>query len=344
MKHWIDTNSETDNVIGITENMIFIGSCDSDSCSKVDQQLAAQTSPVEVLGTQDIVTIPFVHIQKLVSRSTDVDVDISYTARKDIEDTTLYFGEVNDKQEFIGAIGQYMPERLSKSESKQSAIAAAISPTLSLGLGAFSTYLFIDKLRVVALVIGGLWVAGSLHMLGSRIKQPPTVTRYAMSGRYIRKFWNGVKTAGALGAVAAIVLSIHTQFPDSYGPAAIYQHAEGDILTASEIPTLLERGAEIDYQGRDGSTALTIALDWEQDDLAIALIESGADLSTRIDDYGTPLEHAMYSGSNVEVIESMLKNGASLNFELDGLTPLAYSKEYENRELEELILGYANLK
>lgn len=344
MMHWIDHDSESENVIGITDSMIFIGSCDSDACSKVDRQLSSQSSPVEVLGTEDLLTIPFIHIQKLISRSTDNDVDVSYKAKKEIEEKTLYFGGVDDKQKFVAAIDQYMPERLIKSESKQTAAVAAISPLISLVLSLLAGYLFIDKLRVPALIIGGLWAAASIYMLLTRIKQPPTITRYTMGARYFRKLWAGAKTLGAYAIVVIVMLSIYLEIPNSYGPSAIYEHVQDEELLASELQEFLDRGADIDHQGEDGSTALSIAMDWGQDELAIALIESGADLSSKVDGYGTPIEYAIYSDSNIEVIESMLKNGASLDFELDGMTPLDYSRQYQNRQLEELIVGYANIR
>ncbi len=344
MMHWIDHQSESDNVIGITDSAIFIGSCDSEACSKVDQDLSNQSSPVEVLGTEDLMTIPFIHIQKFVSRSTDNDVDVSYKAKNDVEEKTLYFAEVDDKQSFVAAIDQYMPERLIKSESKQSAAVAAISPLVSLMLSLLIIYFFIDKLRVPALVVGGLWATASIYMLLTRIKHPPTITRYAMSGRYFRKFWNGAKAAVAYTVVVVIMLAIYQAFPNSYGPSAIYEHVQDEKFLASDLQKFLDRGADIDHQGEDGSTALSIAMDWSQDDLAIALIESGADLSNEVDGYGTPIEYAIYGESSVEVIESMLKHGASLDFKLEGMTPLDYSREYQNRQLEELIVSYANIQ
>lgn len=342
--HWIDHDSESDNVIGITDSMIYIGSCDSEACTKVDQELAKQISPVEVLGTEDVMTIPFIHIQKLISRSTDKDIDVSYKAKKDIEEKSLFFSEVDDKQQFLAAIDQFMPERLTKNESKQSAAVAAISPFVSLVLSLVTIYFFMDKLRVPAFVIGGLWAVASIYMLLSRIKNPPTVTRYALGGRYLRKFWNGAKTCVAYGIVVVVMLAVHQEFPTSYGPSAIYEHAQNEKLLAADVPKFLDRGADIDHQGENGSTSLSIAMDWGQDELAIALIESGANLVNPADGYGTPIEYAMYSDSSVEIIESMLKNGASLDFELDGMTPLAYSREYENQQLEEVIVSYANAR
>lgn len=339
--YWIDKEAESDNVVVTSDSTIFIGSCDKDAYSKVNEQLVNKKNPIEVFGTEDLTVIPFNQIQKMVSRSTDRNVDISYKAKKEIEEETIYFSSLEEKQDFVEIAGQHMPEQLVKSEAQQSIATAISSPLISLALSLVSTYMFINKLRWVAIIVGGLWVLASLYMLFSRMKEPPMITRWSIRGRYFRKTWNGIKTAFSYAFAILVILAIYGKFPDAYGPKSIYEQIQDDSLNPSEVKTLLNRGANINYKGSDDDTALATALDWGSDELAITLIESGADLSIKSNSE-TPLKYAIYNDTNIDVIESMLKNGASLKFDIEGMTPLEYSKQYENIALEQLITKYAS--
>ncbi len=340
MKYWVDKESESNNVIVVNENSIFIGSCDKESFEKVEQQLEDKKNPIEVLGSDDLSVIPYSQIQSFISRSTEKYVDIKYKAKKEIEEKTLYFSEIDDINKFISSIENYLPEHLEKNVSEQSAIIAAISPLISLTLSLSFTYLFFDKFRWPAIVVGGIWIIASIYMLAARVKEPPTITRWSISGRYFRKMWSGIKTGFSYAFLALIIAGVYGKFPDSYGEKSIFEQINDGSLDTSEITLLLDRGANINYTDKDGASSLSTALNWGEDDLAIALIEAGADLSAK-DGEDSPLAYAIYNDSNIKVIESMLNKGASLDFDIEGITPLEYSKQYENIELVNLLLKYA---
>jgi len=340
MAYWIDEESESGNVIVTNDRTIFVGSCDKEAYDKVGQQLANGDDPVEVLGTDDVTAIPFSKIQNVTSRDTDKDVDVRYQAKKDIEDKTIYFDSIEKKNDFIANVDQCLSEHLDKSESKQSIVTAAISPLLSLILSLSTAYLFLDKFRWPAIIVGGIWALASLYMLVTRAKNPPTITRWSISGRHFRKMWSGLKTGFSYVVLALIVIAVYGRFPDAYGHKSIYEQLNDESLTPAEVEVLLERGADIDYKGEDGSTALALALSWGEDDIAIALIELGADLSIK-DGEESPLEYAVNNGSKIVVIEAMLRSGASLDFDIEGVTPLDYSKQTQDIELERLISKYS---
>lgn len=339
MNYWVNKESEANNIIVANESSIYIGSCDKESYEKVEQQLEKNKNPIEILGSDDLSVIPYSQIQNIVSRDTDENIDIKYKAKKDIEEKTLYFSGLDKKKEFLSTIENHMPEHLEKSVSVQSAIIAAISPLISLILSLSFTYLFFDKFRWAAIIIGGLWAISSLYMLSTRIKQPPTITRWSIIGRYFRKIWTGIKTGFSFAVLALIIAAVHQKFPDNYGEKSIYAKIYNESLKPSDISLLIERGADINYRGEDGSNSLAIALNWGEDDLAIALIEAGADLSIKNDE-DSPLEYAIYNDSNIKIIEMMLNKGASLEIDIEGFTPLEYSKQYENIELMNLLLKH----
>ena len=136
-----------------------------------------------------------------------------------------------------------------------------------------------------------------------------------------------------------IITGIYGKFPDSYGEKSIYEKINDESLDASEIKMLIDRGADINYTDKEGVNSLSIALNWAGEDLAIALIEAGADLSIK-EGEDSPLELAIYNDADIKVIESMLNKGATLAFDIEGVTPLEYVKENENIELVNLLLKH----
>ena len=291
MKHWVDRSSETDNVIVVGDTAIFVGSCDEEVYDNIDQQLASQKTPIEVLGTDDLKTIPFGQIQSVVSRSTDDDVDVAYKAKKEIEDASLFFGSNEDKHAFVATLEAYLPDHLVKREIRQSVLGAALSPAISLALSLAAIYLFMNKLRWATIIVGGVWALGSLIMLVSRASSPPTVTRWTVGGRYVRKLWTGVKTAFSFLTLAVIIAFAYETIPDNWGPQSIYDQLQLDTLSADSVTKLVERGADIDYKDEVGDSVLSIALQWGETDIAAALINAGASLDMQIDGM-TPLEYA----------------------------------------------------
>lgn len=338
MQYWIDQGSEDKNVVVMSDSSIFIGSCDKENYDRVNHQLLEQKSPIEVLGSDDLKVIPFSQIQSMISRSTDTSVDINYKAKKDIEELSIFFFNVEEKDGFVSASESFMPDHLEKIEYKQSTLVAIISPLLSLALSGLSIYLFLNKFRWLTVIVGGLWLLASVYMLISRVTAPPTIIRWSIAGRYFRKMWSGVKTGFSYAFLALIIAGVHSKFPDNYGEKSIYQQVKDDSLEISEITQLLERGADINYKNKQGESSLLIALSWYQDDLAIALIEAGADLSINNDQ--SPLKEAIYNDYDIRVIEKMLQKGASLEFDIEGMSPIEYSKQYENMAVVNLLAEY----
>jgi ankyrin repeat protein len=113
---------------------------------------------------------------------------------------------------------------------------------------------------------------------------------------------------------------------------------ESGNLDSASVQTYLDRGADINYRDEYRDTVLSLALNWSADDVAIALVDAGADLSIRDGDDLTPIEHAVTYGADISVIRAMLRNGASLDFEIDGMSLLEYAREYGYEELESFLM------
>ena len=74
----------------LSETALIIGSCDREQISSVEEQLSAGKSVIEVLGTEDIKSIPYTQIQGLTHLSTDNNIDVRHKRSKAIEAITLY--------------------------------------------------------------------------------------------------------------------------------------------------------------------------------------------------------------------------------------------------------------
>ena len=82
---------------------------------------------------------------------------------------------------------------------------------------------------------------------------------------------------------------------------------------------LVERGADLTAQDKEGKTPLHLALSWGRVDVARMLIERGADPTTQDENGSTPLHDA----TNVDVARMLLKHGADLTAQdKEGKTPL----------------------
>jgi len=81
------------------------------------------------------------------------------------------------------------------------------------------------------------------------------------------------------------------------------------------VKILLDQGANINAQSREGETAVILA-GWVRDDLELVtyLVERGADVNLENENGDTPLIDAAYKGNN-EILEYLLNNGADIDFE-----------------------------
>ena len=307
MTFWIDrSGSEYQNIIILTDNAVILGSSDKETHDRVEVQLKQNISPIEVLGSDDLMSIPFTQIQSLVSRSTDDNVDLKYKAKKEIEDISLDFESSEESQQFVDLLDNVLPDNLEKTQYQQGVIKASLAPFLSLLFGLSALYLYFNKARIAALVIGGLWILVSLISLYTRVSNPPEITRWSIKGRYVRKTWQGLKTGFTFLVAILAVFSFSMTLPDTHGPANLYQLLEnGEELSLTDIDELIEQGGDVNYQ-QDGYSVLSEALYRENHEISAKLIEAGADVNIPINGINM-LEHALDNNANQAVMKLILE-------------------------------------
>ncbi len=166
-------------------------------------------------------------------------------------------------------------------------------PTLSLILALVATFLLYPKLYTIALVAGGVCTLSSLYFLYLGFKKSTAnkdahdkdSTNQSALSKMLDKVFAVVKPAYLLGLAVLAVTALYFLVPtELHGSASLYQaiktHQVGK-KTNKPIQDFLDNGADINYMAEDGSTPLITALNLNEEQLAIELINRGASLSTQ---------------------------------------------------------------
>jgi len=109
-----------------------------------------------------------------------------------------------------------------------------------------------------------------------------------------------------------------------------------DVLKPVNI--LLDQGANINAQTRQGETAVILA-GWIRDDLDLVtlLVERGADVNQENQNGDTPLIDAAYKG-NIEILKYLLNHGADVSIKNKrGFTALDTARKRGHSEAEKII-------
>lgn len=142
-----------------------------------------------------------------------------------------------------------------------------------------------------------------------------TITKKLLSGgadvQWKSDFWSHVEQAGYTWNKES------KEHPISY--AAMLGHA-------SIVELLLQHGADIEYQGREGRSPLVLATRGNHLPVVQLLIANGADLLSRDMWGGTPISYALSNGHN-EILDFILK----------ALKKDGHSEEYVKRGLQILL-------
>lgn len=308
MKFWINKDAAVDNVLILAKNGVLIAECEEEHVEAVAQKLAGKMHPLDIFGKDKTKKIPFRDITRLVSRNTDCDLIISFKPDKEEKEEDYTFETEQARRECLKVLDIILPEHFKKSVTQQSAIMAALPPLLSLVLAGFASWLYFDIYRWLTIIIGGLWIAGSLYMLYYRFSKPPEVTRWTLKGKYISKTWNNLKAFVGYLAFAAVVIGWALAQPKSYGPQAVVENMLHDELEAEDIGELVKRGGDVNYRADNGSAPLHLAIEWEENHLIPVLIEHGADTAMPDADDMTPMMVAIRY-SNEPAVNAILDSG-----------------------------------
>jgi len=102
------------------------------------------------------------------------------------------------------------------------------------------------------------------------------------------------------------------------------------------VKYLVEHGADVNKENKDGDTPLIIA--WQDEEIVKYLIEHGADINIENEYGNTPLIEA-YERNNQNIIKYLIKHGADVNKKnKNGDTPLMKTRINDNKKIEEYLM------
>jgi ankyrin repeat protein len=123
---------------------------------------------------------------------------------------------------------------------------------------------------------------------------------------------------------------------------------EAEILVASVVRSLLDRGADVNAEDRNHTTPLLLAIRRKMYDVARILLERGADPNVKNDKGKTPLhlllERSIHDHDDINsvlVVERLLlEHGADVNAQdKNKITPLQLASNHQRLEIAQIILG-----
>ncbi|CAH1775455.1 unnamed protein product [Owenia fusiformis] len=144
-------------------------------------------------------------------------------------------------------------------------------------------------------------------------------------------------TAGNIDVVKFLIshgANMHSLEMDPCGLGVLHKASKNNNRSLVEL--LLESGIDVNYIDAEGNTALHLACSKKHTDIALLLIEKGADFTIRNTIHGQlPLHIAISSKCSHEIIDVLLAKGSPLGMSDDrGNTPLmcAINRVMENKK------------
>lgn len=306
MKYWINKDLEVNNVVVLSEDSLMLASCDKEHIEANEKKFLEGGAPEQIFGADNFEKISFASIFKVVSRSTDDDVDIHYKIAKEEDSKFVYFENAESVESFLDIVPSHFSGGMKKKEYQQSLINASLPPLLSLITALGVSAMFINKFRWVTLIIGGLWAIFSVYRLFKRASNPPVITMWS-SKNMAGAAWSNIKTAGSLGILAIIIFAVSHRFPDNYGENAFVAHMEQAELSADEVDELIENGGNINRISDYGDRPLDYAIYDGDQRLLLTLLENGADPSLVNLQGNDALDESILT-DQVALVETLLSN------------------------------------
>ncbi|WP_075185770.1 ankyrin repeat domain-containing protein [Teredinibacter haidensis] len=296
MKFWINTNSNSDNVVILTKNGVLVASCNEYACDAIREKLAANVHPISIYAKDDIHIVKSTQLRSVTSRNTDTNIDLCYRVLKKKENLPLNFQSTEQKQEFTSIFNKIAPENLKKTEHQQRWFTAILPSLFSLFFALFISWFYINKWRWVTLIVGGLWALASIYILITRVKTPPKITRWSPKDQYVKKGRGAINTGFSYAVATLMIMVFSFKLPLVYGAQAILDNLDHDTLTAGNIEELVSKGANINVRNEYGDSPLHYAVGIEDYELVEALLQQGANPAQQNGEGETALEQALQFG------------------------------------------------
>jgi hypothetical protein len=336
MPFWVDTGSYVGNLVQVTSDAIVIGSCNEKQLAEIESKLALGGHLVELLGCDQVEAIPLSKIVWLQSRSTNHHLDIE-TASNSLTTThhKLSFENPNKAKQAALAIGKALPEGFRRKSKQTNEITASLAAWASFSVAWILSRAHFNTAPWIVGVVGGVWILLSLVMIGVRIANPPLVISWQANGHkpssWIRKA-KGIPCWIVLLLILLIGLSGYPNFSRS---DRLLNYVANSGSDRHEIARLVADGAELNIVDDAGYSALDWAIEFDQHNVAIVLLDMGADFQHRNAEGYTAVDLAFSDPDDVEIALAMLNKGLDPNYvSVGGVGLLAMSlRNYQSPQL-----------
>ena len=304
--HWLNWNSQTNNVVVSNDFSLCVGSCPEDQMFSVGKKFDAGTPVSEIVSGSVLTLIQFKSILNLRCVRNRSNISITYQ-NKTAEDTLeLDFSSAQKAEEFYDHVSQYVFDDLTKVVGDQSRHYGLILIACSVFLSLVFLFAFFDKHRFLAYLLPSVCVIGTLSYVTKLVTEQRKITRWTSQPNSKLLTIPAMRAIGFSAIFSVFALVVSSFFTDQYGEKALIKSAMDNSLSSSEVRPYLQRGSSIDYSDAQGRTALWWSLKHGNHSVSTALIQAGADV--RINN-GALLEHAIVHAADEKIISSMMDKG-----------------------------------
>jgi len=279
MKYWFNRDSEKNNIVILTEQALLISSVDHGSMRSVNRKLELEVHPRDIFKGENLQVIPLDFLHSMVSCSTNPVLEINFSTKRNQKSETIGFTDFESKREFVAyfdaLLARVNNNKLFKKEQRQPLHLTFLLPFFSLILGLVGIYLYFNQFRLLSITLGGLWVLSSLFTLLKNLIQSPKVVSWTNKGHIHPKICRSKYTVVAYSLLAVMGV---TEFVSSFylsdltGPKNLYKSVQKKGVNYS-IRKFLE--------AESNKTPLITALQSKDEELAVTLLNAGADTAKR---------------------------------------------------------------
>ena len=277
MRYWFNKDSEKNNIVILTDKALLLACVDHESMESVNNRLEQEIHPCLIFGGENLQVIPLGSLKSITSCSANPILEISFSTRGNLRSETIGFTDFESKSEFIAFFDELLKHsnnKLIKKEQRQPICFTIVLPLLSLLLGLLGIYLFYNKFRLFVLTVGVAWSAASFYVLLKHLLRPPKVVSWVIEGQphqNICRLKHAAVAHAVVGLIGVTEIVASYSIPETKGTAMLFSTMQKHEVSDNSIRGFLESGAT--------STPLISALHLHDEELAVSLLESGADAS-----------------------------------------------------------------
>jgi len=309
MLFWLNEKIEKNNTIILSKKAMLVASCQRELCESVSAQLNQNISPVKIFDKGKLALIPLTKIQGIRSRSDTpiLDVVIGINTAGKEKTLSLSFSDPAARNKCAAYLKKLRLNAIQNTGGNQKA---------PVGADKTDAVMQAKKPRNTAATSSASLLEKPAK---SDIPDPSSASSASSSEDLFEYEEVSLKhklpnkkflISGAVMASLLLLVLMYSFMGDS--AASLYKAIQSKNITPQEISSLLNNGADINYQGVDGVTPILSAINHGKEDVVVSLVDKGADLKNEYNGE-TALDMAIASGLDKAAYSMLNKKAPSSN-------------------------------